>query len=72
MRYNPDTDTLTLDSKEPDFTNYDAVFRKELRYKNLEVKNKDEYEMVLEGKLVCNSAGTMNDPWKLYDITVLL
>ena len=34
-------------------------------------ENKDEYEMVLEGKLVCNSAGTMDDPWKLYDITVL-
>ena len=48
MRYNPDTDTLTLDSKEPDFTNYDAVFRKELRYKNLEVKNKDEYERLYE------------------------
>lgn len=35
-------------------------------------ENKNEYEMVLEGKLVCNSAGTMDDPWKLYDITVLL
>ena len=34
--------------------------------------NKDDYEMVLEGKLVCNSAGTRNEPWKLYDITVLL
>ena len=48
MRYNPDTDTLTVDSKEPDFTNYDAVFRKELRYKNLEVKNKEEYERLYE------------------------
>lgn len=34
--------------------------------------NKEDYEMVLEGKLVCNSAGTMDEPWKLYDITVLL
>ena len=44
MRYNPEEDKLTVDSKEPEFTNYDAVFRNELRYKNLEVKNQDEYE----------------------------
>ena len=46
-----------------------------LEYREFDIsiyENKDEYEMVLEGKLVCNSAGTMNDPWKLYDITVLL
>lgn len=48
MRYNPQTDTLIVDSKEPDFTNYDAVFRKELRYKNLEVKNEEEYEKLYE------------------------
>ena len=35
-------------------------------------ENSGDYEMILEGKLVCNSAGTMEDPWKLYDITVLL
>ena len=44
MRYNPDEDKLTVDSKEPEFSNYDAVFRNELRYKNLEVKNEEEYE----------------------------
>lgn len=47
----------------------------ELEYREFDIsiyENKDEYEMVLEGKLVCNSAGTMDDPWKLYDITVLL
>lgn len=46
-----------------------------LEYREFDISiynNKDEYEMVLEGKLVCNSAGTMNDPWKLYDITILL
>ena len=46
-----------------------------LEYREFDIsiyENKDEYEMVLEGKLVCNSAGTMDDPWKLYDITVLL
>ena len=48
MRYNPETNTLTVDSKEPDFTNYDAVFRSELRYKNLEVKNEDEYHELYE------------------------
>lgn len=45
-----------------------------LEYREFDIsiyENKDEYEMVLEGKLVCNSAGTMDDPWKLYDITVL-
>lgn len=46
-----------------------------LEYREFDIsiyENKDEYEMVLEGKLVCNSAGTMDEPWKLYDITVLL
>ena len=44
MRYNPEEDKLIVDSKEPEFENYDAVFRNELRYKNLEVKNEEEYE----------------------------
>lgn len=48
MRYNPESDTLTVDSKEPDFTNYDSVFRSELRYKNLEVKNENEYQELYE------------------------
>ena len=34
-------------------------------------ENKEDYNMVLEGKLVCSSAGTMDEPWKLYDITIL-
>lgn len=51
-------------------TNKDGLEYKEFNISIYE--NKDEYEMVLEGKLVCNSAGTMDDPWKLYDITVLL
>ena len=46
MRYNPEEDKLTVDSKEPEFSNYDAVFRNELRYKNLEVKNQEEYDML--------------------------
>ena len=48
MRYNPEEDKLTVDSNEPDFTNYDQVFRHELRYKNLEVKNEEEYERLYD------------------------
>lgn len=44
----------------------------EYREFDISIYNKEDYEMVLEGKLVCNSAGTMDEPWKLYDITVLL
>ena len=48
MRYNPEEDELVVDSKEPDFTNYDEVFTHELRYKNLEIKNEEEYEKLYE------------------------
>ncbi len=44
MRYNPEEDKLTIDSKEPDFGNYDVVFERELRYRNLENINEEEYE----------------------------
>ena len=50
-------------------TNKDGL---EYREFDVSIYNKDDYKMVLEGKLVCNSAGTMDEPWKLYDITVLL
>ena len=42
---------LTIDSKEPDFTDYETVFRRELRYKNLEVKNESEFERLYEENL---------------------
>ena len=48
MRYNPEVDKLIVDSKEPEFSNYDAVFRNELRYKNLEIKNKDDYQRLYD------------------------
>ena len=51
MRYSPEEDKLTIDTKEVDFSNYDEVFRKELRYKNLEVKNESEYERLYEENL---------------------
>ena len=48
MRYNPEDDKLTIDSKEPDFTSYDSVFERELRYKNLETKNEEDCEILYE------------------------
>ena len=51
MRYNPEDNKLTVDSKEPDFNNYDTIFRRELRYKNLESSNKEEYEKLFEENL---------------------
>ena len=44
MRYNPDIDKLTIDSKEPNFMLYETVFAKEMRYKNLEYLNPENYE----------------------------
>ena len=46
-----------------------------LEYREFDISiynNKEDYEMILEGKLVCNSAGTVDEPWKIYDITILL
>ena len=48
MRYNPEEKKLTVDSKEPEFNDYDVVFNHELRYKNLEVKNEEEYQRLYE------------------------
>ncbi len=53
MRYNPENDELIIDSKEPDFTTYDTVFRRELRYKNLETKNEIEYKELYERNINC-------------------
>ena len=51
MRYNPEENKLYIDSKEPDFENYDTVFSRELRYKNLEYKNEEEYQKLYEKNL---------------------
>ena len=48
MRYNPEEDKLTVDSKEPEFSEFDSVFRSELRYKNLEIRNEEEYQRLYE------------------------
>ena len=55
--------------------NFTRINKDGLEYREFDISiydNKDDYDMILEGKLVCNSAGTMDEPWKLYDITVLL
>ncbi len=51
MRYNPEEGNLTIDTKEVEFDDYDEVFRKELRYKNLEVRNEEEYQRLYEENL---------------------
>ena len=56
MRYNPQEDKLTVDSKEPDFTNYDSVFERELRYRNLETINEEEYEELYEANMNASKA----------------
>ena len=50
MRYNPDNNKLVIDSKEPDYTRYEEVFNRELRYKNLEVNN-ERYKELYEENL---------------------
>lgn len=44
MRYNPVNNNLSIDSKEPDFSKYEIIFEKELRYKNLKKANPKAYE----------------------------
>ena len=48
MRYNPEEDKLTVDSKEPEFEIFDSLFSKEMRYKNLETKNKEDYQKLYD------------------------
>ena len=51
MRYNPDTEKLEVDSKEPEFNIYDSLFSKEMRYKNLENKNEEDYQRLYEANM---------------------
>ena len=44
MRYLPEEEKLYLDSREPDFSRYEEVFNRELRYSNLKNTNIDSYE----------------------------
>ncbi len=45
MRY--DGKTLTIDSKEPDFTNYEDILLNEIRYMSLKIKNKKQADELL-------------------------
>ena len=54
MRYNPEEDKLTIDSKEPDFGNYDVVFERELRYRNLENINEEQYQELYEANMIAS------------------
>jgi hypothetical protein len=56
MRYNPEEAKLIVDSKEPDFTNYDSVFERELRYRNLETINEEEYQELYEANMNSSKA----------------
>ena len=48
MRYNPENKKLILDSKEPNYSLYETVFAKELRYKNLEEINEKDYKKLYD------------------------
>ena len=48
MRYNPETEQLAIDSREPDFTRYDEFLSNEVRYNALKIKNKEKALEVLE------------------------
>lgn len=48
FRYNPDTETFTLDSKDVDYSKYDSFLSNENRYANLKKVNPEEAEMLLD------------------------
>ena len=48
MRYNPVEDKLYIDSKEPNFDNYNKLLENEVRYKSLYNKNKEAAEELLK------------------------
>ena len=51
MRYNPVEEKLIIDSKEPDFDLYESIFKNELRYKNTEKLNEEEYKNLFNGNI---------------------
>ena len=48
MRYNPETNKVTMDSKEPNFDKYDEFLSNEVRYRSLKLKNKEDADILLE------------------------
>ena len=47
MRYNPENDELTIDSKEPNFELYDEFLQNEVRYRSLKAKNEKQADAIL-------------------------
>ena len=47
FRYNPSSEKLSLDSKEPDFTKYEDYLMTENRFANLNRVNKEEADNIL-------------------------
>lgn len=48
MRYTPENDKLTIDSREPDFSKYEQLLNNEVRYNSLVKKNPELAKEVLE------------------------
>ena len=48
MRYNPETNMINLDSKEPNFEKYDEFLMNEVRYRSLKLKNKEASDELLK------------------------
>ena len=48
FRYNPDTETFTLDSKNVDYSKYDSFLTNENRYANLKKVNPEEAQCLLD------------------------
>ena len=48
MRYNPENEALTIDSREPDFTKYEDLLKNEVRYSSLIKKNPEAAKDILE------------------------
>ena len=48
FRYNPDTETFTLDSKNVDYSKYDTFLTNENRYANLKKVNPEEAQCLLD------------------------
>lgn len=48
MRYNPEIDKLTIDSREPNFDKYEELLNNEVRYNSLVKKNPELAKEILE------------------------
>ena len=48
MRYNPETEKLDMDNKEPDFSKYEEFLDNEVRFKSLKIKNSELAKQLLE------------------------